>query len=99
MYVAIDSYDVRAAPRSVAISERAVSDRNRCRHMSRTVSYAPAMLEMRSVCERCSAPLELDSEAFICSYECTWCRQCAADLSHVCPNCGGELVRRPRRED
>ena len=55
------------------------------------------MLEMRTACERCGAALEDESDAFICSYECTWCARCAEDLARVCPNCDGELVRRPRR--
>ena len=40
-----------------------------------------------------------DSEAArICSYECTFCAGCAeATLAGRCPNCGGELVRRPIR--
>jgi uncharacterized protein len=59
--------------------------------------YATAMLEMRPECERCGAPLAADAVAFICSYECTWCERCAKELADTCPNCGGELVRRPRR--
>jgi hypothetical protein len=55
------------------------------------------MLEMRDVCERCEAALAHDAEARICSYECTFCPSCASDLAGVCPNCGGELVARPRR--
>ena len=56
-------------------------------------------LVMRGSCERCQAELPSDSaEAYICSYECTWCGVCAATLRHVCPNCGGELMRRPRRK-
>jgi uncharacterized protein len=54
-------------------------------------------LEMRTVCERCGAALADEGPAFICSYECTFCPSCAAGLEHVCPNCGGELVARPRR--
>jgi hypothetical protein len=54
-------------------------------------------LEMRSVCERCDAPLAADGEARICSFECTFCAACADELEGVCPNCGGELVARPRR--
>lgn len=59
------------------------------------------MLEMRSCCERCAAPLPASSgQALICSYECTFCTACdAAALHGVCPNCGGELVARPRRAD
>jgi hypothetical protein len=55
------------------------------------------MLEMRPQCERCNSPLPGDVHAYICSYECTFCRTCAAELNTVCPNCGGELVIRPRR--
>jgi uncharacterized protein len=55
-------------------------------------------LEMRPTCERCGARLEPDGEAMICAYECTFCPGCAAEMGNVCPNCGGELVARPRRE-
>lgn len=56
------------------------------------------MLEMREVCERCQAPLADGSpDVTICSYECTFCAPCASELERVCPNCGGELVARPRR--
>ncbi len=54
-------------------------------------------LEMRSTCERCAAALEQDGEAVICSHECTFCVPCGEAMSHVCPNCGGELVPRPKR--
>jgi hypothetical protein len=55
-------------------------------------------LEMRDACERCAAMLGVDASALICSYECTFCPACGDALAHVCPNCGGELVARPRRE-
>lgn len=55
-------------------------------------------MEMRSECERCQAPTPEDGRAFVCSFECTWCPSCAAELGR-CPNCGGELVPRPRRGD
>ena len=54
-------------------------------------------LEMRPVCERRQGALAADGEAWICSFECTFCGDCATGMSHVCPNCQGELVRRPRR--
>ncbi|MGH8283832.1 MAG: DUF1272 domain-containing protein [Gammaproteobacteria bacterium] len=58
------------------------------------------MLEMRPNCECCNKDLPPDSaEAMICTIECTFCRECAEGRFHgVCPNCGGELVRRPIRE-
>jgi hypothetical protein len=52
---------------------------------------------MRSECERCGGALAPDGEAVICSFECTFCAACGAAMEHVCPNCGGELVPRPRR--
>jgi hypothetical protein len=54
-------------------------------------------LELRPVCERCGAATLADGAAAICSFECTFCPSCATELEHVCPNCGGELVVRPRR--
>lgn len=55
------------------------------------------MLIMKTQCERCRAELAADGEARICSFECTFCPPCTADLEAVCPNCSGELVARPRR--
>jgi len=54
-------------------------------------------LEMKGACEKCAAGLAPEGEAFVCSYECTFCAGCAAAMKSVCPNCGGELVPRPRR--
>ena len=56
------------------------------------------MLELRPNCECCDRDLPPDAEAWICSFECTWCTTCKDEVWHgVCPNCGGELVRRPVR--
>ena len=52
---------------------------------------------MRENCEKCDSALGHGDEAFICSYECTFCGDCSAAMDAVCPNCGGELKRRPRR--
>ena len=55
-------------------------------------------LEMRDRCERCTTTaLPPDAPARICSYECTFCGPCSEAMEDVCPNCGGELVPRPRR--
>jgi len=54
-------------------------------------------LEMRTGCEKCGRALAQDGAAFICSYECTFCPDCTEGMNAVCPNCGGELVPRPRR--
>jgi uncharacterized protein len=57
------------------------------------------MLELRPKCECCGKalpPAALD--AMICSFECTYCADCAQSvLKGTCPNCGGTLVPRPIR--
>lgn len=56
------------------------------------------MLEMRPDCEKCGTDLAADAAgAFICSFECTFCTECAEALDDRCPNCGGELLDRPAR--
>ncbi len=57
------------------------------------------MLQLRPNCECCNKDLPPEStEARICSFECTFCASCTDFvLGGKCPNCGGELVPRPRR--
>ena len=57
------------------------------------------MLELRPNCECCDRDLPpAATDARICSFECTFCADCADGvLGGLCPNCGGELVRRPVR--
>jgi hypothetical protein len=57
------------------------------------------MLELKPNCECCNRDLPPDArDAMMCSFECTFCSACAAGvLQGRCPNCGGELVRRPIR--
>ena len=57
------------------------------------------MLDMRPNCECCDHDLPPDAaDAYICSFECTFCETCTRDvLGGLCPNCGGDLVRRPTR--
>ncbi|MDX1515989.1 MAG: DUF1272 domain-containing protein [Woeseiaceae bacterium] len=57
------------------------------------------MLEMRPNCEACGVGLPADARSvLICSFECTFCASCAGEkFDWICPNCGGELVRRPVR--
>ena len=55
-------------------------------------------LELRPGCECCDRDLPPASlEAYICTFECTFCLECSTKLSFICPNCGGELLRRPVR--
>ncbi|EOP50301.1 MULTISPECIES: DUF1272 domain-containing protein [Bacillus] len=53
-------------------------------------------LEMRKCCEKCNNKIEEQSLAFICTHECTFCEECTKLMNYVCPNCQGELVKRPR---
>ena len=57
------------------------------------------MLALRPNCECCDRDLPPDAaDAMICTFECTFCRDCAETrLGGICPNCSGELVRRPIR--
>ncbi|MCC8362862.1 DUF1272 domain-containing protein [Lysobacter sp. A6] len=57
------------------------------------------MLQMRPNCECCDGDLAPDShDALICSFECTFCVDCATTkLKGRCPNCGGMLAPRPTR--
>ena len=57
------------------------------------------MLELRPTCEHCNKPLPPQStEAMICTFECTFCRDCVERvLGNVCPNCGGGFCPRPVR--
>ncbi len=57
------------------------------------------MLEIRPTCEHCNKALPYDSEeALICTFECTYCKDCAEGiLKGVCPNCGGNFQKRPIR--
>ncbi len=55
-------------------------------------------LELRPNCEGCDRDLPANAEdALICTYECTYCRDCVGRLQNVCPNCGGGFAPRPLR--
>ena len=57
------------------------------------------MLDLRPNCECCNKDLSPEApDAMICSFECTFCRDCTeTTLGGQCPNRGGELVARPIR--
>jgi hypothetical protein len=57
------------------------------------------MLDLRPNCECCDRDLPpFSTEARICTFECTFCEACATNvLKGRCPNCSGDLVRRPIR--
>jgi hypothetical protein len=57
------------------------------------------MLALRPNCECCDRDLPPESGvAMICSFECTFCRDCVEGvLGGRCPNCGGTFSPRPIR--
>jgi hypothetical protein len=57
------------------------------------------MLILKPNCECCDVDLQADNlDARTCSFECTFCKNCAETrFQNTCPNCGGELLRRPIR--
>jgi len=57
------------------------------------------MLILKPSCENCNIALPADStEAMVCSFECTFCRNCVeTELDNTCPNCAGEFQQRPAR--
>lgn len=53
-------------------------------------------LEIRGESERGHGSLIRESEAWICVYKCMFLSGCADELARARPDCGGELVPRPR---
>ncbi|MGO9603016.1 MAG: DUF1272 domain-containing protein [Candidatus Binataceae bacterium] len=51
------------------------------------------MTTAKAGCEKCSKPLPVRTDAHVCSFQCTFCADCAGGMNHVCPNCGGALER------
>ena len=52
---------------------------------------------MKNECLECHSELSDNSEAHVCSYECTYCDPCATARKFICKNCGGNLQKRPKR--
>jgi uncharacterized protein len=52
------------------------------------------MTEPKEECARCHRRVGTDGAAYRCSFQCTFCPECAASLAHTCPNCAGELISR-----
>jgi hypothetical protein len=57
------------------------------------------VLELRPNCENCNTLLPPETlRARICTFECTFCADCADGLlGNICPNCGGGFSPRPIR--
>lgn len=63
-----------------------------------TKFWKKEMLEIRPNCECCDCDLPPNANAFICTFECSFCENCANNkFQMICPNCGGDLQKRPIR--
>jgi hypothetical protein len=51
-------------------------------------------LEIKDTCDKCKG--NIYGEAYYCVHECTFCEGCTLDMFNICPNCNGELVKRPK---
>jgi hypothetical protein len=52
------------------------------------------MTQVKDACEECGKALAPPAPAQCCSFQCTFCPDCADAMKHVCPNCSGELTAR-----
>ena len=51
-------------------------------------------MELKIKCEKCESPLKTNDVAYLCSYECTYCKKCTIELKNKCQNCQGKLEDR-----
>jgi len=52
------------------------------------------MTSVKDKCEKCGKPVPREADALCCSFQCTFCPDCAAGYNLVCPNCSGQLTAR-----
>ena len=62
-----------------------------------TPEIDPDALQYKEACQGCGVHLSWIDPCTICIHECTWCLECTEAHGGVCPNCSGELKRRPKR--
>jgi len=74
---------------------REASDNAAARSIGFAGTPVPRVTMYKDHCERCRVDLAVSSEAYICSFECTWCRTCAEGFEWRCPNCKEPLRTRP----
>jgi ribosomal protein S18 acetylase RimI-like enzyme len=57
-------------------------------------------MSIKNQCEtpNCPSLLSPSSLAYHCTFQCTFCPKCADQYDDLCPNCGNELVLRPRKD-
>lgn len=52
------------------------------------------MTSVKNKCEKCGKSVAAGADAMCCSFQCTFCPDCATTLARICPNCGGDLEPR-----
>jgi len=52
------------------------------------------MTSVKDKCEKCGKPVPREADALCCSFQCTFCPDCAAGYNLMCPNCSGQLTAR-----
>jgi len=52
------------------------------------------MTSVKDKCEKCGKPVPREADALCCSFQCTFCPDCATGYNYVCPNCSGQLTAR-----
>ena len=50
------------------------------------------MTTAKESCDKCDKYLQVRSDAHVCSFQCTFCTECASAVNRTCPNCGGLLA-------
>lgn len=82
-----------------ALTSSLIKPRKKAQTNASILNTKELMLEIRPSCEHCNKELPFNTtDAMICTFECTFCRDCVENiLQHICPNCGGNFVSRPIR--
>jgi len=50
----------------------------------------------KNKCEKCGKAFGVHTDGYSCSFQCTFCGECATAFQFICPNCGVELETRQR---
>jgi uncharacterized protein len=67
-----------------------------CEREENNGSLLRKMTTGKDRCEKCAADLRSAADGCSCSFQCTFCDNCAGGFGFVCPNCGGPLEKSNR---
>jgi uncharacterized protein len=84
--------------RALAADEKNVKAREKLLAAAGDEEKNGALLHLMSTpkdsCEKCHRALPREADGNACSFQCTFCDECATALKSICPNCGGALEPR-----